>query len=247
MQKATVFFEILSGIFIFRRMLSEIRLHFLLEKVQIRALSILFFIFNSLLVFLPARSLSLFTLIWAFGTISFALTPHFVRILRQNEMKRQIPFMVSSLILGVRMGLALRPALLRTATHIGGYSGQKLRKLHDHLVLRAPLHQVDPILQELQSTLLSCESESHLTAQRLLGYRHKLEIEEKFTRKSRQVLHQLRGQSYVLAILFLVTFSFVVNQFGFQENAKLLVSSVVVFAFGVFLTLRQGRKIKWTV
>ncbi len=228
-------------------MLTEIRRNFLLENTKIGPLTGFFFAFNALFALVPARSLSLFTLIWAANTILFALTPEFVRFLRQSEMKRQLPFIVSSLVLGIRTGLSLRPALQRTANHFGGYVGMKLRKLHDHLVLKAPLNQVDPLLRELQSTLLSCELEPHLTAQRLVGFRYKLEIEERFRRKTGQALQQLRGQCYVLTLMYLITFAFVCRYFGIRENAKLLVTSALMFAAGVALTLAQGRKIKWTV
>jgi len=228
-------------------MLSEIRQNFLLEAPQATRLMGFFFALNALLVFVPARSLSFFTLIWASNTAIFALTPHIVRLWRLGEMRRQLPFIVSSLILGIGTGLSLRPALQRTAAHFGGYVGQKLRKLHDHLVLKAPLTQIDPLLRDLQAALMSCEAEPHLTAQRLLGYRYKLVVEDKFRRKTAQALHQLRGQCYVLIVMYVITFSFVCSYFGFKEHARLMVISLVIFAGGIFLTLAQGRKITWTV
>ncbi len=106
---------------------------------------------------------------------------------------------------------------------------------------------MDPVLHELYETLWLCESEAHLTVQRLVNYRQKIEIYEEFRRKSDQALHQLRAQAYVLTGLYAGLLLFVISRFGFAQHERAIMLSAMLFLLGVFITLRQGRNIKWSV
>ncbi len=245
MEKAFIFFEILSGVLILRRISDEIRRNFLFNERQLTKIVAAFLLANMLLIRLSTRSLSLFTLVWAVIVCLIASLPSLTRLKRQNEMKRQIPFILNALILNLRTGMALRPAILKVAEQFGGYSGLKLRLLHEHLVVKATMAQVDPVLFELQVVLKDCDREPHLISQRLSTFRHKLSVQESFIKKRQRALHQIRAQSAILTLIYVGVFIFVVRRFGFAEHGQNLLFSLMLFVAGVFVTFRQGAKIKW--
>jgi hypothetical protein len=159
-------------------------------------------------------------------------------------------WILNSLILKVRLGLGIRQALLQTCEDSDFYIKTRLRQLHDRLVMnmdKRAMVPVDPQLREFNELLVECEQESHLTTERLINFRRKVEIHQDFKRRADQVLHQLRAQAYVLTALYIGLVTFVVWRFGFSEHAGTFVISMLLFTLGIVTTLRQGRRIKWTV
>ncbi len=246
MLKIIIFFEILSGIFIFRRILGEIRMNCLLRETQMTKIVAAFFILNLCISILPTRSLSLFTLIWALLASAFAILPFLIRQSRRRELREQLLFVVTSVLLHVRLGLAFRTAIVKTGDYIGGYAGAKIRNLNDLLVTKAPIDQVDAVFAEFYSVLVECESEPHLSSERLSRFRQKLIVKENFRKKKAQALHQLRAQAAILTLIFIAVFAFVIFRFGYQEQSRLLILSASLFSFGLLVTLSIGRKVRWT-
>jgi len=249
-----IFIEMLTGFSILIRVLHSIRTKSLISESAMTKIVAAFVACEALLAFLPINSQLAFTLCWSVPLVFIVILPSWIQFERRRHFKLRRIWILNSLILRVRLGSGVRQALLQTSERADLYIKTRLRQLHDRLVttnnISAPNEvgrDIDPLLIELYDVLVDCERESHLTCQRLTNYRRKIEIHEEFQRKSDQVLRQLRAQAYVLTALYFAVFGFVVWRFGFTEHSRTLVMSMSLFILGIIITLRQGRRIRWTV
>ncbi len=251
MRHAMIFAEMLLGTFILVRILRQIRNNSLTSPAAMTKIVAAFALAETLLMLVPAISLLAFTVCWSIPIVCASILPFAIRRRRRGHFLSQRIWILSSLILHVRLGISIRRALLLTSERADFYIGTRLRQLHDRLVTevkgsRLP-SSIDPLLRDLYETLCLCEAEPHLTVQRLVNFRQGLEIHEEFRRKTGQALQQLRAQAYVLTALYLALVTFVIWRFGYAEHERMIMLSILLFTLGVFATLRQGRKIKWSV
>ncbi len=251
MRHAIVFIEMSAGMITLVRIFAQIRKNSLVSNEAMTKIVAAFFVCECLLALVPARSMIAFTICWSVPIAVASFLPTIIRRRRRQHFLRHRIWILNCLILNTRLGIGLRRALVQTSDRADFYIKTRLRQLHDRLITEtkgssshAPM---DPVLHELYETLWLCESEAHLTVQRLVNYRQKIEIYEEFRRKSDQALHQLRAQAYVLTGLYAGLLLFVISRFGFTQHERAIMLSAMLFLLGVFITLRQGRNIKWSV
>lgn len=251
MRHVIVFIEMLIGLITLVRVLRQIRTKSLVSRSMMTKIVASFCVVEVLLVFVPAISMVAFTVCWSVPLIAASLLPTIIRQQRRRHFLKHRIWVLNNLILQARLGTGLRRALIITSERADFYIKTRLRQLHDRLVTenRDNLKQtpMDPLLQEFYEVLRSCESESHLTLSQLMNYRQKIEIYEQFQRKSAQALQQLRAQAYVLCAIYIGLVFFVVSRFGFSANEQTIMFSIFLFLIGLLITLKQGRKIKWSV
>jgi Flp pilus assembly protein TadB len=197
------------------------------------------------LVLVPTRPLLLFSLFWVNGLFAVILFPAFLRWRRKSEIKKSFPLILNSLILKIRLGLALRPALLSVADQMEGYAGKKIKLLHEHLVVKATMSQVDPVFFELQLLLRECDRDPHRISERLLNYREKVRTEREFIEKRSLAIRQVWVQALALCFLYLTALVYVLNHYGYAEHVRSTILSALLFVVGAYFTFTAGRKCKW--
>ena len=125
-------------------------------------------------------------------------------------------------------------------------------------------HQIKMIVQNLEKDDHSRSSKSASVADfermvslidksnsknldRVIALRNHYKMLQNFRRRSGQVAAQIRMQAIIVTILYLALLSFVIVQFGFIKQQKLIVCSILLFGLGLFVIFYMGRKLKWKV
>ncbi len=251
MQHTIVFSEMLIGSFILVRNLGQIRKNSLVTSSTMTKIVAAFALTEILLMFVPAFSLTEFTVCWSVPIVVAHFLPLFIRRKRRLHFLNQRIWILNSLILHARLGRGIRQAISLTSERADFYIKTRLRQLLDRLITTTSHSSetalIDPLLRDLYDTLRLCEVEPHLTIQRLVSFRQAIEIRETFRRKSDRAVQQLRAQAYVLTALYGGLVSFVIWHFGFTGHERIIVLSMLLFTLGIVVTLRQGRKIKWSI
>lgn len=107
------------------------------------------------------------------------------------------------------------------------------------------------LMQNFENFLLHhlkiIDNEGVFAVSRLKKLRYLLKAEEKFRRKSGKASIQLRLQSLILAILYIVLSIYQISIFGFSDIREIFCVSLIMFVFGLILTQVIGKKRKWRV
>jgi hypothetical protein len=81
----------------------------------------------------------------------------------------------------------------------------------------------------------------------LIRWRSRMRVERRFRRKSGQATAQVRAQSIILSVIFVLLTFFSVGVFGWRATRAPLQVAVPLFLLGLYLIWRSGREIKWSV
>lgn len=101
--------------------------------------------------------------------------------------------------------------------------------------------------QKLLEEFKFVDKHPHLSKKRLHHLYETMKTQEDFRHRSKQALMQMRIQSLVLAIFFVMLLGFVIHQYGFKSHSSSIYLSILLFGIGSLLTLLLGDKKKWNI
>lgn len=189
-------------------------------------------------------------LLWS-SIIILSLSSFFLSSSRRTQFRRELPILLSNLILKMRTGLSFRAALKASVENLSPVTTSKVEKIFENLDLTTKPGEVnqqqDLEVERLLVFFRTIDREAHKTLPRLCQFRNQIKEEAYFRSRVQRALSQLKAQSWVMGILYCALLVFVISKFGWSENNKLISLSFFLFATGQFLTIRLGRNFKWKV
>lgn len=189
--------------------------------------------------------------LWLFIGIlltSLKFFPIILRIFLNHRIRKVLIPYLDLVILNIQSGKSMHVSM-REATEIQeGWIKNQLKEVHLYVFAEDASPPAKSALLKRFSTELHriAHSQSKYFEQ-LKALRRELKMQEDFRRRSGQVTQQLKAQAIIVTALYLALLSFIILQFGFFENRKLILLSVIVFKIGLFWMFMIGRRMKWKV
>ncbi len=146
------------------------------------------------------------------------------------------------------MGKSFRFALKIVAEKTLGWMGHQLKIIVQNLEKEEFIgHSKSPSVADFERMISAIDKSNSKNLDRVLGLRNHYKMLQNFRRRSGQVSAQIRMQAIIVTILYLSLLTFVIVQFGFLKQQKLIFCSISMFLLGLFVIFYVGRKLKWKV
>lgn len=184
--------------------------------------------------------------------ISLSLFLNFSKIFHIEMVLKQIPLLLSEILIEMNMGFSFRKAAQavfeRQSEHsfVARFLFLKIKK---HFFLRErECEKIScPYIQEFYGELIEIESSQHKIQEQILFMRNHYVTTIKFRHRSRQILLQPRLQAAVVTALYLC-FAFMNGAQNNLKDSKVIFSiSFILYVMGIYWLANLGRWKKWKV
>lgn len=242
-----IFLELMFGFFVIVRISDELLTKNLINESALTKIVAGYLIWILVWAPWPDISLIIFSIFVWIPVLFFGILPKILIRVRRERFRREMPVMLSSLVLKIRAGHSFRPALQSASQNLSEFSKIKVVKMLDALSFAEKSANFDEQTRQMMTFFRKMDQDSHQNLSRLIQLREKLKVEDEFYQKSARILHQLHAQAVIMTILYIALMVFVILRFGWSENAKVITISTFSFSLGLYFVFRQGRRFKWKV
>ncbi len=149
----------------------------------------------------------------------------------------------------MRLGHSFRQSILVSNEQNSGDFKTKVQKIYN-IVCFSPQDNYfnpDSFVSEVVNEFIKIDKSPHLALKVLLNLKNKLLIESDFRRRSGKILYQVQIQSLVIGVLYFALMFFVINQYGWAENKRVILFSISLFLIGLVTLIKLGRSFKWNI
>lgn len=235
-----------GGFWFVVRILEENKYQNLFSRQQ-RNLFLFFFLFLEVIMFMKMSQNSF--LLWIFVCLLlyfFKKAPLFVEKYYIRNLHQLILMFIDEVVLQMQSGKSLRSSLLSVIKKQQGWFRDQLLEMHNQ-ILSVDRVSVVSIAQihALKIELIEIDQQNNKCIENLKIYRRFLKMKEDFRRKAYQASAQTTAQMLITSLIYLGLLFFVITQFGFLKNIKIISISFVLMAFSMGLTLYIRKSFKW--
>ncbi len=184
--------------------------------------------------------------------ILLTLYPRILLRMRTQKFREDVFVLIKHMILKMRMGQSFRAALKDAIGFVSHQSRYQFEKIYESLVHKSAVEVASPALtsrdvSRLVHTFSAIDMSTHNSLNQLIHFRERLTQEKHFQSRVNRALSQVYAQATILLLLYLGLLIVVVLRFGFQNNARLIVLSILISALGHIWALKLGRGFRWKV
>lgn len=169
------------------------------------------------------------------------------KLIRERRFRQDFVDFMDRLILHVRSGQSFRNSLEVSNAKTPVPSRLKVEKIIEAVYFSEKIETSSVFVREIFEELMSVQRFPHKTLDRLCAFRRKMKIEDDFRRKSGRIVRQVRIQITFLLFMYGSVMSFVIVRFGFSENMKVILWSLVLFGMGLVGFFYLGVKKQWKI
>lgn len=156
--------------------------------------------------------------------------------------------LLDHVILGLQTGKSFRSSLIYAIEMQNGWIRNQLRDLyHSMLNSENNIAMKSALLKDLRAELIEIDNSNQRVLEQVKALRRQLKMQRDFRRRSGQVTQQIKMQAIIVTALFLGLLGFVIFQFGWHENSKIIFFSAFFFILGLIFIFSVGRRMKWKV
>lgn len=172
-----------------------------------------------------------------------------VRVSRRSKLfKRECARVLTIVLLKMKSGRSFRHSFSEAVAESDVLVRAKLAEIASSVAFsQQRSDSADHFVRELVEELSIIDRQPHMAARRLETFRDRLRTEDEFRRRSGQVLSRIRAQSLVMSGLYVAVCAFMIAKFGWSANARLFITSVMLFGAGAIWLWLGGRKKEWKV
>ncbi len=169
---------------------------------------------------------------------------------KKRVFRGKIQVFINLMMIKMRSGLGFRSAYSSALSEI---SDEEFASQLEQMIEResSAQHSVryseDLFGRRVVKQLCKARSLPHQSIEQLLNLRRHLKIESDFRRRSGQILLQLRIQSLVLCLLYILLLLFTLHHSSFAQIRSLLGLSLLLFVMGTLVFWKIGGLFKWKV
>jgi hypothetical protein len=180
-------------------------------------------------------------------TLSTPLVEKYLKWREHRLIAEHLRELVENLILTMRGGKSFRSSLQDSVSELQDGPLARVLRPWAHSI---SLHQKPPPQPEwwsdIAAEMLAIDQQSHQALNRLQNWRSRLKFEADFRRRVGQVITQVRLQVFVISGIYLALLGFTFARGSWNGNSTLIGLSMALFATGLLIILRLGKRIKWT-
>lgn len=173
----------------------------------------------------------------------------FTKLQREQKFREELLNFIDRVLLQVQSGKSFRTSL-QIANKFSPFGFKiKISQLTEAIVFSKDLDKnksQGELIKEIFEEFKLVDAFPHKSLQRLAAFRRKLKIESEFRHKSSQKTRQIRLQTIILSFMYGASLFFVSHTFGFYQNQKIILISVLLFLAGTLLVFVVGRQ-KWRI
>lgn len=114
-------------------------------------------------------------------------------------------------------------------------------------VNKVPIYARNKILTDYFSELISILRSSNRVADQIDQFRKSLRIQNNLRHKSRLSAVQVRAQALVAGVIYLFLLFFSISELQLAQYPEVILLSVILMCLGLYLILKTGNRIKWTI
>lgn len=114
-------------------------------------------------------------------------------------------------------------------------------------VHKVPIYARNKFFTDYFSELISILRSSNRVADQIDQFRKGLKIQNNLRHKSRLSAVQVRAQALVAAIIYLFLLFFSISELQLSRYPEVIVLSVALMGLGLYLILKTGNRVKWTI
>ncbi len=187
--------------------------------------------------------------LWFFIVILYLFVfflPVLIRRKFETEMKDEIIIFLDNTILNVQSGCPLRTALVKAIDGFVGWKNTQFKLLINSLLLgqKNEIFQ-SKTLRKFHQSVARIEGSKTNVLEQLKSYRQQLKMEQNLRHRSRQVTLNLKIQSIVMTVMYILIGFFIFSNFETSHSKSVLLVSGILFGLGQGLVFFVGRSFRW--
>ena len=165
------------------------------------------------------------------------------RVFRQNFVE-----ILDQIILEMQSGHTFRAAFKSIIINTTGFIKVQLQDILNQIIFpeNAKNHK-EKYLGRIILEFKDVDQRTSKSVEQLKYFRAQLRQERDFERKKMQAKESIKAQMIILSVLYLLLGTFIVQKFGFIDNAKIFIVSAALFILGIALIHSIGAIQKWKV
>ncbi len=186
---------------------------------------------------------------WIVALLIFVgLVTIFVTLYVQKKKLRQdFVFFVDKIILQIKIGRSLRASLEKSVEDTPLRSRVVLRGIVNSVLLNQNWVCSTELEREIYEEIASWYGMNQKILYRLTEYRSQLQLEERFRRKSEQLIHQVQIQISLLLLMYLLMTFFIFQRFSIFEHLSSWFVSLGLFTCGIGVFYYLTRRKIWKI
>lgn len=187
-------------------------------------------------------------LAWCFAA---TCVPHVNVFFRGEIAKKEIdrrlsPFLLR-ILLSLKVGRGLRESLAIESAEERSNLGEVVRKFAVAIEKQQSFDHQNRRLRQMFDLFAMLDREPAKIVTRIEVFRKKIECEDQFRAKVRQILSQPRAQSVVVGLLYVALILFLHLNFKVSDWMTYFYASLPLFILGQTFLFRMGRRYRWKV
>ncbi|MBT4760505.1 MAG: hypothetical protein HOO06_02300 [Bdellovibrionaceae bacterium] len=173
----------------------------------------------------------------------------FLKKYREKQFQEATLEFISGIILKMKSGESFRNAFYEEVQGSEGYFREQIQIIYKTVVYSQ--HNVELTTNKLSSEfvllLKKVDLQPHLSIRLLENYR-KLKFKLKtIRRRSQESLRSIRAQSVLLGLFYMILLVFSLTNYNFNQYLEVYLASLVLFIFGITISVNIGGRVKWKV
>lgn len=183
-----------------------------------------------------------------FGMISILVKclPQCFSYYQEFLIQKHLLRFLDQLVLGVQSGQSLRTSLQSLSAGESSLLRIPLQNFVHALTFENSANGLrSNTLRSLFGEMNRIEKSQSKCADQLRAMRKQIKTMKDFRRRSGQVTMQIRMQAAVSAVLYLALLFFMITQFGFYPNRRIILASAILFGAGLVTVFVIGRRNRW--
>lgn len=236
-------FGTIFGFRIFKSLPENLKTH--VNTSAFRAVSVIFLILS---VYFLNFSSSFALWILFFSTVTAVGVTIFVtQHLENKNLRQDFVFFVDKVQLHIKMGRSLRAAFEFALHQMPQNSKIQMQEILETAESGSSYKSRDPFCTSMHAEVSQWLGSNTRILNRINTFRSQLRLEDRFRRKSEQIIHQVRIQILLLCFMYLVMLFFILQRFSFYQHALSFLTSSVLFTLGLLTFYFIARRRIWMI
>lgn len=243
--------NILSSIFgqlLVVRIFSEISPELFLSRHHASLIQRMIFVILAVQSYLLRSSQLIHWLFIGILLVSLKFFPKIFQTYLDRRFRNCVVNLLDEVILEMKMGKSFRYSLKFICEKVPGWNGHQLKNVVENLEKNLPpINRKSASVADFERAVLMIDRSNSKNLDRVISLRNHYKMLQNFRRRSGQVTVQIRMQAIIVTALYLSLLTFVIVQFGFLKQQKIIFGSAFMFVAGLFVIFFVGRRMKWKV